>query len=270
MITQLLTLDNLTYRQMPGLSGSELKHLAISPAHLWAARRAPRTESVAMRLGTMCHSMALEGAEVFTATYTEAKQCAAEFKSGPRKGQLCGKFGCGTHGDGISGNEYTPEELAQICHVSEAIRSHPHAKKLLAVGKPEVCMVGHNRKGRLDWLHPHYITDLKTTGKNVSEWEPGIGELLQAGAYLNLAEDCPEVGPRCFAWVIAEQDAPYAVRVIVLSPDDQASAQAAARRLQALYDECITAESWPSLEVPENPEFAEIKPWLKTQLQVIR
>ena len=270
MMTQLLTLDNRTYRHMPGLSGSELKHLAISPAHLWAARRAPRTESDLMRIGTQIHAMALEGVDVFTSIYREATQCAAEFKSGPRKGQLCGKFGCGTHGDGISAIEYTPEELAQICHVSEAIRSHPHAKRLLAVGKPEVCIIGHNRKGRLDWLHPNYIVDLKTTGKNATEWEPGIGELLQAGAYLCLAEDCPEVGPRCWAWIIAEQDAPYAVRVIVLSPDDQAAAQSAARRLQALYDECIHAENWPSLEVPENPEFADIKPRLKTQLQGIR
>lgn len=270
MMTQLLNLGEREYRALPGLSGSELKHLAISPAHLWAARQAPRTESDAMRLGSQIHSMALEGIEAFTATYTEAKPCLAEFKSGQRKGQMCGKFGCGTHGEGISSNEYTPEELSQICHVSEAIRSHPHAKKLLAVGKPEVCLVGHNRKGRLDWLHPNYICDLKTTGKPAVDWEPGIGELLQAGAYLNLAEDCPDIGSRCFAWIIAEQNAPYAVRVIVLSPDDQASAQAAARRLQATYDECITSENWPSLEVPENPEFAEIKPWLKTQLQVIR
>lgn len=269
-MTQLLTLDNRTYRQLPGLSGSELKHLAISPAHLFSSRIAVKQDSDMMRLGRMAHSMALEGLDVFTSTYTEAVQCAAEFKSGPRKGQLCGKFGCGTHGDGISGNEYTPEELAQICHVSEAVRSHPHAKKLLAVGKPEVCLVGHNRKGRLDWLHPNYIVDLKTSGKNASEWEPGIGELLQCGHYCNLAEDCPDIGHRCWAWIVVEQNAPYAVRVIVLSPDDQAAAQAAARRLQATYDDCIASENWPSLEAPENPEFAEIKPWLKTQLQGIR
>lgn len=51
------------YRAHPAQNYSALKHILTSPAHYFAALKAPREETVPMRLGTMLHKWWLEGAE---------------------------------------------------------------------------------------------------------------------------------------------------------------------------------------------------------------
>lgn len=51
------------YRAHPAQNYSALKHILTSSAHYLAALKAPREETVAMRLGTMLHKWWLEGVE---------------------------------------------------------------------------------------------------------------------------------------------------------------------------------------------------------------
>lgn len=277
MMTQLLKLGEREYRALPGLSGSELVHLAQSPAHLITARKEGRVETKPMRIGTLAHCMTLEGMQVFNERFRPAMPCAEVFGPKTKKaGQTCGKFFCGIHGEGKEDDyEYSPAEAMEAQRIRDAIFRNPDAGLILSRGKPEVVLVGHNRKGKIDWLSDlkmegnRMMGDLKTVNSNdFQDWSPGVKELLQAGHYLNLGEDCEEVGPCSWFWIVAESSEPNSVFFYILDPEDQADAQAADRSLQRIYDDCVLNNEFPPPMPPM--QYAKIKPYTKTKIRELR
>ena len=275
MSTARLNLGEREYRALPGLSGSELVHLAQSPAHLITARKEGRVETKPMRIGTLAHCMTLEGMQVFNERFRPAMPCAEVFGPKTKKaGQTCGKFFCGVHGEGKEDDyEYSPSEAMEAKRIRDAIFRNPDAGLVLSRGKPEVALVGHNRKGKIDWL-----SDLKMNGKRMMgdlktvhdamNWAPELKELTQAGHYLNLGEDCEEVGLCSWFWIVAESSEPNTVFFYILDPEDQADAQAAARSLQRIYDDCILNDEFPP--PMREMQYIKIKSYTKDKIRELR
>lgn len=160
------TLSREEYERLPGENWSRLKHLARSPAHYQHERYAsPPDDTPARKIGRCAHLAVLEP-EVFT-------RSVAVWTGGRRAGNAWELF-CEQN----DGRELLTEaEHAHCLAIAEAVRSHPVAGPLFSGGAAEVTIqwdavlpalggLPEQRipcKGRVDYLRPDCIVDLKTT-----------------------------------------------------------------------------------------------------------
>lgn len=258
------------YFALPYVNNSRLSLLKRSPAHLQADIATPAMTTDAQKLGTAAHHAILEP-DVFEQRYTLGGSCAAELKSGARKGEKCGATGslrvdgewyCGKHKpdsepDTIDVLSY--EEYRACVGMRDAMRSHPRIRRLLeADGRNELTVVwddaetGVRCKARLDRLVHEFggvVLDVKTTqDARADEFERSVfhwGYFRQLGFYQDgLTAHGFEMKHLVIAAV--EKTAPWAVAGFRLS---DAAADAGREELRILlrrYAECMEKDEWPA------------------------
>lgn len=252
---------------MDRLNFSTLKHIATSPRMLQWRLTHPTPDTDVLKFGRAFHCLILEP-EKFDKRWTVAGQCLALKKSGG----ICGSQGslyyegawfCRVKGHAPEGAGDLPEgiesitseqsETAKIC--AAQIAAHRVARETLKGGVREESLewqIGTTAcKGRLDFLRPDMVVDLKTTCETTPrEFTGQAARMLYHGqlawyhdgaiAAGRLPQDAPL--PRI---VTVETVEPYDVAVYQFPPEALEAGRAVYRTLLARYLECVAADFWP-------------------------
>src|SRR3990172_9289445 len=166
---------------MNRMNWSTLKHLATSPKMLRWRMEHPQEDTPALKLGRAIHCAVLEP-DVFASRWVAPGQCGTTVKTGGRctnGGSLyyAGEWYCRVRGhapedagDPPAGVEVLDgESLDLAVRGAQSLRAHKAPGKLLEHGRAEADIewtdahTGIECRGRLDWIMPDGIVDLKST-----------------------------------------------------------------------------------------------------------
>ena len=158
-----------------------------------------------------------------------------------------------------------------VDEMATALLEHRLASMLLAKGEPEVSAfapdpaTGVMRRGRVDWLSRHVITDYKTAatadpaafGRSAAAY----GYHMQAAWYLDLFRDLG-ADVEAFAFIVQEKEPPYLVEVIEL--DERAVDRGRVLNARALerYRDCRASGVWPGYSGRDDQSTTvDLPPW---------
>jgi hypothetical protein len=259
------------YSAIRAVNWSTLKWLAMSPLyyqHMLAAPP-PKKPKPAFVFGGAFHTATLEP-EKFDARH-------AAFTGKQRRGAAWKEWQAAHPGvDALK-----PAELVRAKRMAELVRDkkrNPVSAELLRYGcREEVLrwtdpMTGLACKGRLDWLRPDLVADLKSTSaKTPRQFERqcvDYGYLGQVAFYHDGATA---------ALRIDGNDRPYIIAVQVFEPhdvftfqlDDEALAvgRSQYQRLLHRLDECIAADFWPG--AARELLQLHVPPWAADQVMAL-
>ena len=252
---------------MNRLNWSTLKHIATSPRMLQWRLTHPTPDTDVLKFGRAFHCLILEPQE-FDRRWTVAGPCAGVTKSGKvcgNQGSLysCGVWYCkverhaptgaGDLPDGIESITSEQRETAKIC--AEQIKAHRVASETLRGGVREEALEWQIEttacRGRLDFLRPDYVADLKTTCETTPrEFNAQSARMLYHGQLAWYHDAAIAAGrlpadaklPRI---VTVETVEPYDVAVYQFTAEALDAGRAVYRTLLARYRECVAAEYWP-------------------------
>lgn len=241
----------------------------VSPKLLkWRMDR-PEVESPAMKLGTALHCAVFEPAE-FPKRWVVAGRCAASVKS---TGLPCGSQGslfdgidwyCKVRGhatptasEKVEGVEIvTLEQLEVVRAAAAAIADHKVASRILSGGLPEHELEWQNPetgilcRGRLDYLKPREVVDLKST---VEETLWGIRRKCATMAYHAqlawyhdgaIAAGRLQPDAQLPALVAVQTVEPYDVAVFRMNKADYEAGQICYRDLLLKFRDCQITDDW--------------------------
>jgi len=238
------------YLALPGCNWSSLKHLIKSPLHYQHAL-GEQKDSTAMRAGRASHAACLEPDRfpIDFAVFLGARRAGAEWEA----------FQAANAGRSILKVSEYEEALA----VRDAVRGHKVASRLLSRGRPEQTLTwvdpttGIACKGRLDYLRPEGIVDLKTTAnldpRRFASTANDMGYHGQLAFYVRGLKALGMADPAC--WLVAVEGAAphdvvaYRVDPLVLQLGDELVG-----RLLERLAECQATKRWPGRH-PEEQTF---------------
>lgn len=246
-------MSTTTYEQIDAVNWSTLVHLATSAKLMEWRRTHAREETAALRLGTAIHCATLEP-ERFARAYiaqpdlgdgrTKAGKAAREEWERARDPKALV----------LDAGEY---ELVTRC--AESARAHPAVRDLLRGGCVEEVLTwtddetGVACKGRLDYLAPAYVLDLKSTrAETVAAFAREVASRLyhgQAAFYLDGAIASKRVDPLASQLLLVgvQTIEPYDVIPGRLQPEDIDRGRSLYRGLLRRYAQCRAANWWPGL-----------------------
>lgn len=260
---------------MARLNWSTLRHIAVSPKLLAYRVEHPQAETPALRLGRAIHCAILEP-EKYAKTWLVPNICNVPLKS---SGGMCrnpgtklhqGYWYCGTHikqyvepGDecpipeGIEPMTSDDAEIVRLC--AESVRAHKVAAKILSGGAAEQGIewtdeeTGIECRGRLDYLTPGAVVDLKTTRREtVREFERDVAAHLYHGQVAWYHAGAIRAGripqDAALPYIVSASTAePYDVAVYQLSRASFEAGRILARDLLTRYDRCVKSGMWPGI-----------------------
>lgn len=146
------------------------------------------------------------------------------------------------------------------------------AKDMFTEGMPEPVLIWKEGevwcRARLDWLHANYkfIDDYKTRGASASPEAASKAMIaegwdIQAAWYLRgLAALRPtEARDTQFRFMVQEQDEPFAISVVGLSPDLMTLAQKKCIYGLTIFSRCLETGIWPGY--PSDVCYVTMPPW---------
>lgn len=226
-----------------------------SPAHARAAhpRLNPnfvRVEDDKFSLGTVMHSLLLEGLDVADVLlYKDWKTNAA--KEAREQSRAHGRIPLLAH---------QHEEAKHAVDAAwQQILAHPAQPALFRDGKPEQTIMWEEDGGvwcraRLDWRRDDdtVIDDLKTCGQSADprKWQRtmlNIGAATQARFYCRGIRKLTGREPD-FRFVVVETHEPFAVSVVSLAPSLEQLADAQVEYALRIWRKCITSGEWPGYD----------------------
>lgn len=212
---------------------SNLKRMALSPAHYLAALTQPREQTPAMLFGELVHALVLGGN---VAVY-----------DGERRGNAWKDFKAANEGATI----VTVKEHDKARRVADSVLSHSLARELLEGEheKPIAWKIGNRDcSSRLDVLGRSWVTDLKTC--NTAQPEMFMRAALRMGyhAQLTFYQDAAQyIGRACpSAFIVAvEVNPPFPVVCWKLSHRAMQNGQKLARLWWERLMACEESGVWP-------------------------
>ena len=263
---------------MPSLSASMCKILdSESPWHAWTAHPRlnpawqPEEASKIFDLGTVCHALLLEGADVAHVIaalkegepVTDWRTKAAQVERDEARAR--GKIPLLAH--------QAPEVAAMIQAATAQLAVHKDACNVFRAGKPEQTLTWQEEGGiwcraRLDWLSDSRlkIADYKTTSgsanpETISRLMIASGWDIQAAFYIRglNALHPPGAYTREFRFVIQETFPPYTLCVVGLAPEWQWSGHSKVTRAIELWRKCLAEDHWPGY--PDRTVYPDLPKW---------
>lgn len=237
-------LDELVYHRLPGLASTGAKRLIQrSPAHYrWEQEH--RTEKAAYDFGHVVHGLVLgTGLEVdvIDADSWRSKAAQDERRAAYAAGHV----------------PMLAADYDRAVNAALAVKVHPVAGPLFHGGSAEVSLfwtdetTGVECRGRLDYLRPDGIVDLKTTrdanpadfGRAVAKFGYDLQTAWYRGGYEAIT------GERLrFVHVLVETEEPHAVSVIELDEEALHVGALKAARAREIYAECTSTGQWPGYD----------------------
>ena len=238
--------SNADYHRDEALGSTSLKTLATkTPAHYQHDKAKPKT-SDAFDLGTVVHSIILEGdatgVEIcpFSAWTTKAAKDARD------EARAAGKIPLLT------------KDWLQVLNMRDAVMGHKLARKLLTGHKAEQSVFwdegGQTYKCRPDAQQPGVLVDLKTAlsadPNEFGKVAHNFGYHQSAAHYIDgwkaaTGEDLP------FRFVLVEKTAPYLVSVVELDWEAIDIGRGLNDRAKRIYAECVASNTWPGYPATE-------------------
>ena len=246
-----MTITRANYEAHPGVSQSELRDLARSPAHYYAiriARTVPRAESSAMRIGSALHALVLEPIEFQRGYVVQSWDARTKEGKAARDAAMA------------SGRVVLDSDDARaVAGMGEALSRHADASRILAQRThTEYPMTwrddasGLRCKGRIDCLATiagrAAIVDIKTTtdaspdafARSIATY----GYHVQAAHYLaGMRANGASVDG--FVILAVESRAPYGVAVYELDAEALEVGEERRRALLSTLAECRASGRWP-------------------------
>lgn len=236
------------YRTIPGLSSTGIKEMLKSPAHYqWSLKH--RRDRIAFDVGHAAHAKIL-GVGLGVIAYPDehltpsgavsTKAATVQWAADQRAAGLV---------------PVSPDQLAAVDAMAEAVARHPIAGPLFTGGHPEVSLLwddpitGVRCKGRIDYLRPDVAVDLKTARtadpRRINSPAAAYGYAEQAVHYSNGITATRGDEEVTFYQVFVETDAPHFVSVVRL--DDWFIDIATDRVREAIntYHQCQKTGEWP-------------------------
>lgn len=238
------------YNAIPAVNWSSLKHLARSPLHYRHRLGAPEPDKAAYALGRAVHCAVLEPEQYGT-------RYAPPWETMDRR-TTAGKASWAAYEAALGGREPLTAAIAATADgCAAAVYAHPVARELLRGGEAEVPLTwtrdGLACKGRLDYLRPDLLVDLKTsdprdlTPRRFRSAAAGYlyhGQLAWYHDGAIAAGRLPADAPPARI-VVVETDPPHDVACYYLDPADLAIGRALVARLLRIYADCTAADWWP-------------------------
>lgn len=239
-------ITNADYHADPALGSTSLKTLATkTPAHYQWDKAHPKT-SDAFDLGTVAHSLILEGDESGVRVIEVEDKRGAKWTVPADEARAAGQI------------PLTSKEWAQVKGMRDAVMAHPAAGKLFTGHKAEQSIFweedGLMLKCRPDAAHRGLLVDLKTTrdanpnefGKTAHEY----GYHQSAAHYIDgvkaaTGEELP------FHFVLVEKTEPYLVSVVELDVEAVNIGRQLNDRAKRIYRECVETNTWPGYPAAE-------------------
>lgn len=233
-------ISNTDYHRDPALGSTSLKTLATrTPAHYQHDKAHPKS-SVAFDIGTVTHSLILEGSESGVEVIDADAKRGKVWTDPATAARDSGKI------------PLLWSEWEQVIAMRDAVMSHPIAHDLLTGHKAEESVFwdedGLTLKCRPDAWQPGVLVDLKTArsadpnefGKTAHEF----GYHQSAAHYIDgvkaaTGEELP------FHFVLVEKTEPYLVSVVELDIEAINIGRALNDRAKRIYRECVESNTWP-------------------------
>jgi hypothetical protein len=242
-------LSNEAYHAGPGVSKSQLDHLARSPYHYWfnvLTGQGKRTETPAMAFGTNVHTAILEP-KLF-ANYVVMPKVDGRTKEGKLAKETAEALAAERGTRIISADDYQA-----IMQVQGSFQEHPVAQAL-TVGEPELSIYWSDPdtdvlcRCRPDWLGEGCIIDLKTTEdaspdaftRSAYKWR----YFVQAAFYLDGCR-ANDIELDDFFFAAIEKAPPNIVMAYEATDELIAAGRLEYKRLLRRLVECQNAHSWP-------------------------
>lgn len=259
------------YLREHGVSQSQLKHLARSPAHLRQYVDHPEPPTDEQKLGTVAHVALFQPDLLMTCCYV--KPTVYEDDKGNEKKWNGNATYCR---DWMKNHTDRPilsaRHIGEIFAMREAIRKHPGAALCLKEGTAEVSLfcedadTGLQLKCRSDWLSGNAIVDLKSctdaSRGGFSRLIAKMGYDVQAAFNLDIAKVLG-LNKEIFIFIAVEKKPPFAVATWQLTEEGIATGRSKYRRLLTRYMECVSADKWPGYS--SNIEFIDLPAWAKKE-----
>lgn len=235
------------YDAIRAVNWSSLSYLATSPLLYRYRLENPEPRKDAFRIGGAVHCAILEP-EKFDARYA--------VYDGPRTGEGCRKAHQAWRDAHSDVEELSPAELVNVRGMAAAVRSHRVARELLRGGRREEVvtwtdpLTGLAAKGRLDYVRPEFLIDLKSSRTPSPSRFPrdafNYGYVTQCAWYADGAVAARLLDGRINPYIIAvENEPPYDVAVYQLDAEAMAVGRSIYQRLLRRLVECIEADHWP-------------------------
>jgi len=248
----------VNYETIKAMNFSSLKHLAVSPKLYKYRTENPEPYKPAFALGSAAHCLILEPGK-FDSRY-------AVF-DGTRRGKEWDAWEAAHPGV----ESLKPAERATAIEIAKAVREHRRIAPLLSGGLYEETIewtdkdTGLRCKGRVDYLRPTQLVDIKTAKDIAPRWFSRDaaqylyhGQLawywegaIQAGR-LPPDADLPYI-------VVVEKKPPYDCGVYRMTPADMTKGVALYRSLLRKFLDCEAANYWPGI-LPDTVDL-DIPDW---------
>lgn len=232
--------SNSDYHRDPALGSSSLKTLATkTPAHFEYNRWNPKS-SAAFDLGTVAHSLILEGDESGVEVLDFPNWTTKNSKDAAAKARAEGKI------------PLLSKDWVTVQAMRDSVMAHPEASDLFTGHKAEQSVFweedGLMLKCRPDAQKPGILVDLKTTvdadPREFGRIANNFGYHQSAAHYIDgwhaaTGDTLP------FMFVLVEKTAPYLVSVVSLDAEAIDYGRQLNDRAKRIYKECTASGNWP-------------------------
>ena len=250
----------------PSISASGLKAIiSDSPAEYWRGSslnpaHVPAPDKQAFRIGSAAHTLLLEPEKVDREIAVIPATMLAV--NGSTNTSAAKEFIADAVYNGKT--PIKPSEWLEIQHMRDALAAHPHARRALTKGKPEVSLIMRDPdtsvwlKSRPDFMPDasgHYIVDYKTTA-DLSKWERSacldLRYDIQGALMLWAAREVAGIEPKGILYLVQEKKAPYTVGMLAFSIDNIRTralldcARLDLRHAIETFQFCLTSGQWPN------------------------
>ena len=227
------------YHAHPGVGSTTVKMLATAPPTLARYRVDHPEQKAAYELGTVAHSVTLEGdwsgVEVIYAKDRRTKAVQEQEKAARAAGQI----------------PLLAHEAVRVWAMYRAVMIHPVARDLLTGHIAERSYFteidGVPVKARPDALKGSTVIDLKTTSADLGSIERSVasfGYHLQQAHYTDVIEACGQ-SVDDFVFIFVSTAAPHLVRVVRLEECAVDLGREQARHALAVWKHCTETDTWP-------------------------
>lgn len=242
-----LITERVIYDGIQALNQSGAKELLKSPAHYQAYLNRTREDSMALRVGTAVHKLALEGLDAYNSTHAIAPEVDKRTKEGKAE---WAEFVTANEGKAI----LTAKEGALVDAVANSAMACMKANGIV-LSKTEVMFTTFLGdvlvKCAIDGISDDgYIYDLKTcedaSPHGFLQAVRKYKYALQAYFYRHAVEAAFKCRVLGFRFIAVEKEPPYAHAVYELGPELMTGAAFDFEKALALYKDCTASGEWPA------------------------
>lgn len=266
-----IKISNKEYREREGVSNTDLKHIAKSPAHFRYWKDNPQEDTLALLFGRAVHKYVLEKDDFFT-EFAIAPDCDRRTKEGKVQWQ---KFKI----DSADKDVITADDFEKIKAMYDALYSTPYVAKLLSGDKElsfflEDEITGITMKCRPDCLttikDTHILIDYKSCNDASSDgfMKQAIKLMydLQMSFYKDILDGITG-NQHSVIFIAQEKQPPYAVNILECNEDFLKSGTDMYRTYLDEYAECAKSGDWYGY-TKDGINTLGLPNWLQKQYEV--